>query len=261
MNAFSPPARLFAVIPCAGTGTRAGAPLPKQYKTVAGHNLLHYTLAAFDACSELTQTLVVLAPDDSHFDPRRFSGLRYAVRRCGGPTRSDTVLNGLRALAEFGARDHDWVLVHDAARAGITPTLIRALIADVRDDAVGGIVALPLADTLKRAATEDLFTNVSPQAAESDAAPPAKISPRIGRTESRDGLWLAQTPQMFRLGLLRDALERARKDGVPVTDEASAVERLGHQPRLVQGNLRNFKVTYPEDFELAEAMLAKPAAS
>lgn len=257
MNAFSPPARLFAVIPCAGTGTRAGAPLPKQYKTVAGHNLLHYTLAAFDACSELTQTLVVLAPDDSHFDPRRFSGLRYAVRRCGGATRSDTVLNGLRALAEFGARDHDWVLVHDAARAGITPVLIRALIAEVREDAVGGIVALPLADTLKRAASDDLFS----AAPEGDGTSAAKTITRIGRTESRDGLWLAQTPQMFRLGLLRDALERARKEGVPVTDEASAVERLGHQPRLVQGNLRNFKVTYPEDFELAEAMLSKPAAS
>jgi 2-C-methyl-D-erythritol 4-phosphate cytidylyltransferase len=249
------PARLFAVIPCAGTGSRAGAPLPKQYKTVAGHNLLHYTLAAFDACSELTQTLVVLAPDDSHFDPRRFSGLRYAVRRCGGPTRSDTVLNGLHALSEFGARDHDWVLVHDAARAGITPVLIRTLVAEVRDDPVGGIVALPLADTLKRAASEDLFTLTPPNETVEEVKPVV----RIGKTEARDGLWLAQTPQMFRLGLLRDALERARQDGVAVTDEASALERLGHQPRLVQGNLRNFKVTYPEDFALAEAMLAKPA--
>lgn len=244
------------MIPCAGIGARAGSPLPKQYKTVAGHNLLHYTLAAFDACSELTQTLVVLAPDDSHFDPRRFSGLRYAVRRCGGATRSDSVLNGLRALSEFGARDHDWVLVHDAARAGITPALIRALVAEVRDDPVGGIVALPLADTLKRAASDDLFTEAADEA--SDAVPP-KPAPRIGKTEARDGLWLAQTPQMFRLGLLREALERARHDGVTVTDEASALERLGHQPRLVQGNLRNFKVTYPEDFALAEAMLAKPA--
>jgi 2-C-methyl-D-erythritol 4-phosphate cytidylyltransferase len=255
VNAFLPPARLFAVIPCAGTGTRAGAPLPKQYKTVAGRNLLHFTLAAFDACSELTQTLVVLAPDDSHFDPRRFSGLRYAVRRCGGATRSDTVLNGLHALEEFGARDHDWVLVHDAARAGITPPLIRSLIAEVRDDEVGGIVALPLADTLKRAATADLFSVAE------DEAPPNKTVPRIGSTEPREGLWQAQTPQMFRLGVLRDALERARRDGIAVTDEASAIERLGHRPRLVQGSLRNFKVTYPEDFELAEAMLSRPASN
>ncbi len=142
------------MIPCAGIGARSGAPLPKQYRTVAGHNLLHHTLAAFDACSELTQTLVVLAPHDTHFDPRRFNGLRFAVRRCGGDSRHATVLNGLHALREFGARDHDWALVHDAARAGITPTLIRKLIAEVKDDPVGGIVALPLADTLKRAAAD-----------------------------------------------------------------------------------------------------------
>ena len=246
------PSRLFAVIPCAGIGARSGAPLPKQYRTVAGHNLLHHTLTAFDACSELTQTLVVLAPHDTHFDPRRFNGLRFAVRRCGGESRHATVLNGLYALREFGARDHDWALVHDAARAGITPTLIRKLVAEVKDDPVGGIVALPLADTLKRA-TADVadVTNAA------DAA--TNGGPRIARTEPRDGLWLAQTPQMFRLGLLRDALESAQRDGFNVTDEASALERLGHNPRLVQGNLRNFKVTYPEDFALAEAVLGKPS--
>jgi 2-C-methyl-D-erythritol 4-phosphate cytidylyltransferase len=235
------PSRLFAVIPCAGIGTRAGAPLPKQYQTVAGHNLLHYTLAAFDACSELTQTLVVLAPDDTHFDPRRFGGLRFAVRRCGGDSRHATVLNGLHALREFGARDHDWALVHDAARAGITPALIRKLVAEVKDDPVGGIIALPLADTLKRAVVDATTGAAS-----------------IACTEPRDGLWLAQTPQMFRLGLLRAALESAQRDGFRVTDEASALERLGHAPRLVQGSLRNFKVTYPEDFALAEAVLSKP---
>jgi len=258
------PSRLFAVIPCAGIGARSGAPLPKQYRTVAGHNLLHYTLAAFDACSELTQTLVVLAPQDTHFDPRRFNGLRFAVRRCGGDSRHATVLNGLYALREFGARDHDWALVHDAARAGITPTLIRKLVAEVKDDPVGGIVALPLADTLKRA-TRDVAdatyatdaTAATDAADATDAINVANSGPRIARTEPRDGLWLAQTPQMFRLGLLRDALESAQRDGFNVTDEASALERLGHNPRLVQGNLRNFKVTYPEDFALAEAVLGK----
>jgi 2-C-methyl-D-erythritol 4-phosphate cytidylyltransferase len=249
------PSRLFAVIPCAGIGARSGAPLPKQYRTVAGHNLLHYTLAAFDACSELTQTLVVLAPHDTHFDPRRFNGLRFAVRRCGGESRHATVLNGLYALREFGARDHDWALVHDAARAGITPTLIRKLVAEVKDDPVGGIVALPLADTLKRATAD--VADVTDAADGTDTA--TNSGPRIARTESRDGLWLAQTPQMFRLGLLRDALESAQRDGFNVTDEASALERLGHNPRLVQGNLRNFKVTYPEDFALAEAVLGKPS--
>jgi 2-C-methyl-D-erythritol 4-phosphate cytidylyltransferase len=234
--------RLFALIPCAGTGSRSGSAMPKQYRTVAGRDLLHYTLAAFDACSEFTQTLVVIAPDDGHFDARRFSGLRFAVRRCGGASRQASVCNGLAALVEFGARDDDWVLVHDAARPGITPALIRSLVDAVKDDAVGGIMALPVADTLKR------------------VAPEGGSAPRIARTEARDGLWQAQTPQMFRIGMLRTAIERAQQDGHDLTDEASAIEWLGHSPRLVQGSLRNFKVTYPEDFALAEAFLSRPAA-
>ena len=245
------PDRLFALIPCAGTGSRAGGGMPKQYRTVAGRNLLHHTLGAFDACSEFTQTLVVLAPDDTAFDPRRFAGLRYAVRRCGGTTRHGSVQNGLQTLArEFGARDHDWVLVHDAARPGITPTLIRQLIAAVSGDPVGGIVALPLADTLKRAQAAPTITT--------PANPVSLMTPafaRIAHTEPRDGLWLAQTPQMFRLGVLRQALESAERAGTAVTDEASAIEALGYAPLLVRGHARNFKVTYAEDFELAEALL------
>ncbi|WP_110857597.1 2-C-methyl-D-erythritol 4-phosphate cytidylyltransferase [Paraburkholderia silvatlantica] len=235
--------RLFALIPCAGTGSRSGSAMPKQYRIVAGRDLLHYTLAAFDACNEFSQTLVVIAPDDNHFDARRFGGLRFAVRRCGGASRQASVYNGLAALAEFGATDDDWVLVHDAARPGITPALIRALVESLRDDPVGGIMALPVADTLKRVAPKD----------------PAAPGAHIARTESRDGLWQAQTPQMFRIGMLRTAIERARQDGHDLTDEASAIEWLGHAPRLVQGSLRNFKVTYPEDFALAEAILSRPA--
>jgi len=221
--------------------------MPKQYRMVAGRHLLHYTLAAFDACNEFAQTLVVISPDDAHFDARRFGGLRFAVRRCGGASRQASVYNGLGALAEFGARDDDWVLVHDAARPGITPALIRSLVEAVKDDAVGGIMALPLADTLKRVAPAGV----------SEGAP--AVGPRIARTEPRDGLWQAQTPQMFRVGMLRTAIERARQDGHDLTDEASAIEWLGHSPRLVQGSLRNFKVTYPEDFALAEAILGQPA--
>jgi 2-C-methyl-D-erythritol 4-phosphate cytidylyltransferase len=237
--------RLFALIPCAGTGSRSGAPMPKQYQTVANRPMLGYTLAAFDACSEFSQTLVVLAPDDHHFDARRFAGLRFAVERCGGVTRQASVYNGLVALKRFGARDDDWVLVHDAARPGISPELIRKLVAELRDDTVGGILALPVADTLKRVA------------ASMPDAPSTGV--RIARTESRDGLWQAQTPQMFRLGMLREAIERARHDGHDLTDEASAIEWLGHSPKLVQGSLRNFKVTYPEDFALAGAMLSAKA--
>ncbi|WP_150700041.1 2-C-methyl-D-erythritol 4-phosphate cytidylyltransferase [Pandoraea terrae] len=234
--------RLFAVIPCAGAGVRAGADVPKQYRSVAGRAMLHYALAAFDACSEFAQTLLVLAPDDAHFDGRRFGNLRFAVRRCGGTSRHASVLNGLQALAEFGAQDSDWVLVHDAARPGITPALIRALVGALRDDPVGGLLALPVADTLKRAVPGDEGGAVSV----------------VQQTEARDALWQAQTPQMFRLGMLRRALEAALTAGAEVTDEASAIERLGHHPKLVRGSLRNFKVTYPEDFALAEAVLGAP---
>ncbi|AKC71064.1 MULTISPECIES: 2-C-methyl-D-erythritol 4-phosphate cytidylyltransferase [Pandoraea] len=237
--------RLFAVIPCAGAGVRAGADVPKQYRSVGGRPMLHYALAAFDACSEFAQTVLVLAPDDNHFDGRRFGTLRFAVRRCGGPSRHASVLGGLQALTEFGAQDTDWVLVHDAARPGITPELIRTLVGALRDDPVGGILALPVADTLKR---------------EQPPVEKGKLA-AIQATESRDGLWQAQTPQMFRLGMLRHALEDALAAGAEVTDEASAIERIGHAPKLVRGSLRNFKVTYPEDFALAEAFLgtAKPA--
>ncbi|KAA0086360.1 2-C-methyl-D-erythritol 4-phosphate cytidylyltransferase [Trinickia soli] len=231
----SRPARLYALIPCAGTGSRSGAPMPKQYCTVAGRELLYYTLAAFDACDELAQTLVVISPDDTHFDERRFAPLRFAARRCGGASRQASVRNGLDALGQSGAADDDWVLVHDAARPGITPELIRSLISALADDEVGGIMALPVADTLKRVDIEH--------------------GDRIARTESRNGLWQAQTPQMFRIGMLREAIARAERDGHDLTDEASAIEWLGHAPRLVQGSLRNFKVTYPEDFALAEAIL------
>lgn len=237
---------------------RAGTDVPKQYRTIAGRAMLHYTLAAFDGCSEFAQTLVVLAPGDSHFDARRFGALRFAVKRCGGSTRHASVLNGVLALAEFGAQDNDWVLVHDAARPGITSALIRHLIAALKGDPVGGILALPVADTLKRAQPVDAV-NTENTAGDSDTE--GATTPAIVRTEPRDGLWQAQTPQMFRLGLLRDALQQALEAGRPVTDEASAVELLGHRPRLVQGSLRNFKVTYPEDFALAEAMLQPAPAS
>ncbi|AJF00211.1 2-C-methyl-D-erythritol 4-phosphate cytidylyltransferase [Pandoraea apista] len=240
--------RLFAVIPCAGAGVRAGADVPKQYRSVGGRAMLHYALAAFDACSEFAQTVLVLAPDDDHFDGRRFGTLRFAVRRCGGPSRHASVLGGLQALTEFGAQDSDWVLVHDAARPGITPALIRALVEALRDDPVGGILALPVADTLKR------------EQAPVQQADKGGLAV-VQATESRDGLWQAQTPQMFRLGMLRQALEDALASGAEVTDEASAIERIGHAPKLVRGSLRNFKVTYPEDFALAEAFLsaARPA--
>jgi len=166
------------------------------------------------------------------------AGLRSDMAFVGGDSRHASVLAGLHHWATLGARDTDWVLVHDAARPGLTPAMIDTLVRAVEsDDAasepIGGILAVPVPDTLKR----------------------ADAGARIGATVPRDGLWQAQTPQMFRIGVLRHALEDAMAAGAVVTDEASAIERLGLHPRLVNGSLRNFKVTYPEDFALADVLL------
>ena len=244
-------ARRFALIPCAGTGSRAGGHVAKQYQTVAGRPMIWHALAAFSACERISATALVLAPDDmpleSRFGAEAFAGLRFDTAFVGGDTRHASVLAGLHHLAQLGATDSDWVLVHDAARPGLTPamidTLIRAVEADDEADAaIGGILAVPVPDTLKRA----------------DAG--TQVGVRIGATVPREGLWQAQTPQMFRVGVLRQALQEALAAGAVVTDEASAIERLGLHPRLVNGSLRNFKVTYPEDFALADILLA-PAAS
>lgn len=246
----SVPDRRFALIPCAGTGSRAGAGLPKQYRTVAGRPMIWYALNAFCACDAITATALVLAPGDmpleSRFGAAMFGGMRFDTAFVGGDTRHASVLAGLHHLAQLGATDRDWVLVHDAARPGLTPAMIHALVGAVEtehdddpDAAIGGILAVPVPDTLKRADARS----------------------RIGATVPRDGLWQAQTPQMFRLGVLRQALQDALAAGAVVTDEASAIERLGLHPRLVNGSLRNFKVTYPEDFALAEVLLGGGEAS
>lgn len=238
--------RFFVLIPCAGAGVRTGAGLPKQYRLLAGRPLLYHTLSAFNACAELTDILVVLAPEDAYFDRHHFESLRFESRCCGGAHRQQSVWHGLNALAELGVCENDWVLVHDAARPGIMPALIRALISAVQDDPVGGIVALPLSDTLKRAA---------------DCDTTAATPPRIACTEPRGERWLAQTPQMFRFGILYDALSRAEQAGRVFSDEAGALEALGYTPRLVKGHPCNAKVTYPDDFEWAEAMLKRRADS
>jgi 2-C-methyl-D-erythritol 4-phosphate cytidylyltransferase len=217
--------RYFALIPCAGQGSRAGTSLAKQYQLIAGKALVLHTLAAFAAVNRLHKTLVVVAPGDSFFDPSP----AFKVADCGGASRADSVFNGLQALKERGAQDHDWVLVHDAARCLITPAQIDRLIDACAGDEVGGLLALKLPDTLKR---------------EADG--------RVAATVDRADKWLAQTPQMFRLGALAQALQGA---GDSTTDESSAIEAMGLQPKLVAGSAENFKVTYAEDFWLAEAIL------
>lgn len=223
-------ARLFALIPCAGSGSRAGTAQPKQYQVIAGAPMVLHTLAAFAGVARLTECLVVVAPGDGFLS---FDDARTVVAPCGGPSRADSVCNGLAHLLAHGAQAHDWVLVHDAARCLVTTAQIDALIDACREDPVGGLLALPLADTLKRA--ED---------------------GRVAATLDRGDKWLAQTPQMFRIGPLAAALRLAlQADAAAITDEASAMEAAGLQPLLVRGSAQNFKVTYPEDFALAEAIL------
>lgn len=225
-------ARFFALVPAAGQGARSGATQPKQYVPIAGRPMLAHTLQALAAVSELSATLVVLAPDDDRFerDLAGHEGLRCWLARCGGASRAESVAAGLAALRARGAQDDDWVLVHDAARCLLQPAAVQGLIAACQDDPVGGLLALPVADTLKQ----------------SDAAS------RVVATVDRRSKWAAQTPQMFRIGLLRRALAQP---GAEITDEASAVEALGLSPRLVESTMENFKVTWPADFELAERLL------
>jgi len=213
-----------------------GGEIPKQYLPVRGRPLIHYAVAALCACPQIARVYVVLAPDDTlwqSFDWSAFSA-KLTVLYCGGAERFESVRNGLAAVSAEVAFD-DWVLVHDAARPGLSVELVDRLMAEVGEDPFGGLLAVPVADTLKR----------------------ADIGNRVLRTEPRVGLWQAQTPQMFRYGLLQRALSLL--EGAGVTDEAQAVERMGFQAKLVAGDITNFKVTFPQDIKLAEMILGGKA--
>ena len=231
------PEKIHVLIPCAGSGSRAGTALPKQYTLLEGQPLVIHTVKAFAQVAGLSQCLLVVAPGDvtlSDFLTQYGLG-HWSVAPVGGATRAQSVLAGLRHLHSQGASDADWVMVHDAARCLIEPAHIANLISACRADAVGGLLAQPLADTLK-----------------------SERGGRVQATLDRSGKWLAQTPQMFRLGVLAEALAQA---GDAVTDEASALEHIGLAPLLVRGSAHNFKVTYPEDFQLARALLAARQAN
>lgn len=224
-----------ALVPAAGVGSRMGGQSPKQYLPLAGRTLLWHTLSALAAAPRITSVWVVIGADDAWFDRHDWSAFadKLTTLRCGGPSRAASVLNGLRAMqAQVAAQD--WVLVHDAARPCLTVAMVERLIEAVGDDDAGGILAVPIADTIKRAGADQ----------------------RIVGTVSRDGLWAAQTPQMFRHAALRDALTAADLDRV--TDEASAMEATGVRPRLVMSSARNIKVTVPDDLSLAECYLQTP---
>jgi 2-C-methyl-D-erythritol 4-phosphate cytidylyltransferase / 2-C-methyl-D-erythritol 2,4-cyclodiphosphate synthase len=222
------------VMPAAGSGRRFGGAVPKQYLALAGRSVIEHALAPFLADARCRGVVVALDAADATFDtlpPAREARVR---RVQGGAHRCDSVANALQAINDS---DDSWVLVHDAARPCITPVEINALLAGCASDAVGGLLAAPLADTLKRG---------------DDAQ-------QVVETPSRSGLWRALTPQMFRLGLLRKALQAAQAGGREPTDEAQAVEWLGETPRLIAGSAGNLKITTAADLTLAAALLAPGA--
>jgi len=222
---------LYALIPAAGSGTRLPAEAPKQYLPLAGKPMLWHAVRAV-CVPRVESVFVVLAPEDKTFATHDWSafGERLQPLYCGGETRRDSVYNGLVAAMNDIQAD-DWLLVHDAARPCLPEKDLDKLMREIEGDEVGGILALPVAETVKRVSQE-----------------------KIQATEDRSPLWLAQTPQMFRAGLLLQALARAR--GAP-TDEAAAVEQLGLKPRVVAGSRENLKVTWPEDVAIAEGILRR----
>ena len=223
----------FAIVPAAGSGSRFGEAQPKQYRSLAGRTVLEHALDRLARHPAIDGVFVVLAPGDPHFARCDFGDIAHAVvpLYCGGPTRACSVFNALVVLRDR-INAADWILVHDAARPCLGRAELDRLLHEVDADPVGGLLALPVADTLKR----------------------ADEAQRSLGTQPREALWRALTPQMFRYALLVDALHQARA-GDP-TDESSAVEALGLRPRLVRGEATNIKVTYPEDMALAEAILA-----
>jgi 2-C-methyl-D-erythritol 4-phosphate cytidylyltransferase len=230
-------ANFFALIPAAGSGSRMGDELPKQYLSLAGKPMIYHALRTLCSSPRITRVFVVLARGDGEWlrhDWSEFSG-KLAVLECGGATRAQSVLNGLKAAREVSSiGNSDWVLVHDAARPCLGEKQLDKLMNELADDEVGGLLAVPVADTLKRGDT----------------------SSRVERTESRENLWQAQTPQMFRYKLLMEALSMT--GGATMTDDAGAIEALGLHPKLVLSDVRNLKVTYPQDLVLAELILRNP---
>lgn len=226
--------RLWAVVPAAGVGRRMGAGVPKQYLPLAGRCVIEHTLDVLLGHPGVSGVCVALQPGDPYWPKTAFAGHPRIVTAAGGRERVDSVLGALGILASR-ISDDDWVMVHDAARPCLHATDIDRLVTAVRDDPVGGLLAVPVRDTMKRAGAGG----------------------RVERTVDRGDLWHALTPQMFRIGVLRRALGAALADGIAVTDEAAALEHAGQAPVLVEGRSDNIKVTHPADLPLAEFFLQR----
>lgn len=219
------------LIPSAGAGSRMQSATPKQYLPLHGKPILRHAIDTFETLAEIASVTVVVAEQDAYWQAALLDGCqKVRVLACGGETRAATVLNGLQAMVR-GIDAEDWILVHDAARPGIDATMVRRLLQSMQPGDVGGILALPLADTLKR----------------------ADGLQQIAATIAREALWQAQTPQMFRAGLLLQALS-THLNRQP-TDEAQAMEWMGHAPKLVLGDLKNLKITYPQDLMVVAALM------
>ena len=229
-------AKCHVLIPSGGVGARFGGDIPKQYQMLAGKKVINHCISIFASVTEVTTIWIACNHEDPYLkvDPRE----KIQVIPTGGQTRSQTVLNTLQAMIAQQIPLTDWVLVHDAARPGIAKDDVNTLIRVVTEDpsCIGGILALPIADTVKES---DIHRSI------------------IKKTLNRDVLWQAQTPQMFRIGQLKDALEKALQDGIEITDEASAMEVFGNTPLLVKGASQNFKITYHEDLLIMEKLLTQ----
>lgn len=230
----APSIKCWGVIPAAGTGLRMASDIPKQYLPLAGATVLEHSLAALLDSDLIESVVVALSADDEHAAALHSLQDTRVLRVEGGRQRSDSVLAGLKALERL-ASPGDWVLVHDAARPCVSPQDISSLVRAVIDAGVGGILAAPVVDTVKRSGGDN----------------------RVQETLPRERLWCAQTPQMFRLGSLRDALENAKLNGFEVTDEASAMELAGEGVQLISGACSNLKITLPQDLALAEFYLSQ----
>ena len=233
-----------ALLPTAGTGSRLGGELPKQFQQLAGKPMLCYAIESFLNTPQVESIWIGVSPsfiDNPILKTIASAEANIHVVPTGGPTRQETVRNTLAAMLKSGISADDWILVHDAARPGITPSLINKLVNSVQASNSGGILAVPMADTLKQSDLDSVI---------------AGNIPHSERTIPREHLWQAQTPQMFGLKQLHDALESAIRLEADVTDEASAIELAGAKPLLIEGAARNFKVTHPADWDLMQLLLS-----
>ena len=223
----------WAIIPAAGVGLRMGAAVPKQYLLLGNKTILEHSISALISHPNISKVMVVLHTEDAHWSNLEVPHADKLLATVGGELRAHSVLQGLELLKEL-AREQDWVLVHDAVRPCLQHRDIDRLMRQLNQHPVGGILGIPVRDTLKRVDDEG----------------------RICQTVSREKIWCAQTPQMFRFGILYDAMRKALEEQQLITDESSAVEFSGHTPMMVEGNPQNIKMTYPEDLILAESFMA-----